>query len=99
MVNRNIAGELVRQYTRLVGEEKLQLTWAYIFAETVYTPQDLDAYRGYFKEIYTKDTTEEEIMKYYLSTWRTHEMSDHLPLWIELKVDFSNQYLGRMIQK
>lgn len=25
--------------------------------------------------------------------WRTHEMSDHLPVWIELKVDYSNEYL------
>ena len=27
------------------------------------------------------------------SGWRTHEMSDHLPIWIELKTDYSNAYL------
>lgn len=27
------------------------------------------------------------------SSWRTHEMSDHLPIWIELEVDYSNTYL------
>ena len=27
------------------------------------------------------------------SSWRTHEMSDHLPIWIELEVDYSNDYL------
>lgn len=26
-------------------------------------------------------------------SWRTHEMSDHLPIWIELEVDYSNEYL------
>jgi len=26
-------------------------------------------------------------------SWRTHEMSDHLPVWIELEVDYSNEYL------
>ena len=26
-------------------------------------------------------------------SWRTHEMSDHLPIWIELEVDYSNAYL------
>lgn len=26
-------------------------------------------------------------------SWRTHEMSDHLPVWIELEVDYSNDYL------
>ncbi|MEP4980190.1 endonuclease/exonuclease/phosphatase family protein [Ascidiaceihabitans sp.] len=28
------------------------------------------------------------------SSWRTHEMSDHLPVWIELEVDYSNNYLA-----
>ncbi|MEM1374302.1 MAG: endonuclease/exonuclease/phosphatase family protein [Pseudomonadota bacterium] len=27
------------------------------------------------------------------SSWRTHEMSDHLPIWIELEVDYSDEYL------
>lgn len=26
-------------------------------------------------------------------SWTTHEMSDHLPIWIELKIDYSNKYL------
>ena len=25
--------------------------------------------------------------------WRTFQMSDHLPLWVELKIDFSDQFL------
>lgn len=31
--------------------------------------------------------------KYYTNEWRTWQMSDHLPLWVALKVDFSEQYL------
>lgn len=31
-------------------------------------------------------------------SWRTHEMSDHLPVWIELKVDYSNDYLRSISQ-
>ncbi|MDW4498735.1 endonuclease/exonuclease/phosphatase family protein [Sulfitobacter sp. D35] len=27
------------------------------------------------------------------SSWRTHEMSDHLPVWIEIEVDYSDDYL------
>ena len=27
------------------------------------------------------------------STWRTYKMSDHLPMWIELRTDFSDEYL------
>jgi hypothetical protein len=28
-----------------------------------------------------------------LESWRTFHMSDHLPLWIELKIDFTDEYL------
>jgi len=30
--------------------------------------------------------------KYY-DEWRTFQMSDHLPLWVELEIDFSDKYL------
>ncbi len=30
---------------------------------------------------------------YYTKKWRSWQMSDHLPLWVELKVDFSDRYL------
>ena len=37
-------------------------------------------------------TTPEE---YFTGRWRTFQMSDHLPLWVELKIDFSDQYLKK----
>ena len=30
---------------------------------------------------------------YYRTYWRTHQMSDHLPMWVELKIDYSREYL------
>ena len=30
--------------------------------------------------------------------WRTYKMSDHLPLWVELKVDFGIDYLSRKVR-
>jgi hypothetical protein len=30
--------------------------------------------------------------------WRTYQMSDHLPMWCELKLDFSQQYLNDLKQ-
>ncbi|MDX9980091.1 MAG: endonuclease/exonuclease/phosphatase family protein [Lentisphaeria bacterium] len=33
---------------------------------------------------------------YYLKNWRTWQMSDHLPLWVELKIDFTDNYLARI---
>ncbi len=34
---------------------------------------------------------------YFLDTWRTFQMSDHLPMWVELKVDFAEQYLRDLV--
>lgn len=31
--------------------------------------------------------------KYYATIWRTFQISDHKPVWVELKVDFTNAYL------
>lgn len=28
--------------------------------------------------------------------WRTHRMSDHLPMWIELGIDDADAYLGTL---
>ena len=30
-------------------------------------------------------------------TWTTHEMSDHLPIWIELETDYSDDYLRKFL--
>jgi len=30
------------------------------------------------------------------TTWRTYKMSDHLPMWIELRTDFSKEYLKQI---
>jgi endonuclease/exonuclease/phosphatase family metal-dependent hydrolase len=87
-----IAFKLKLEQNMTVFAEGKQHAGAFDFTESVYTAQDLDVYRGYFEE-QNSGKTEKAINTYYLSSWRTFEMSDHLPLWIELKVDFSNQYL------
>lgn len=35
--------------------------------------------------------------QYYRTFWRTHQMSDHLPMWVELQIDFSDEYLSRKL--
>lgn len=34
--------------------------------------------------------------KYYKKEWRTFQMSDHLPMWAELKINFSLSYLDKI---
>ena len=41
---------------------------------------------------------QEALQIYYLEDWRTFQMSDHLPMWIELRINFSEDYLKK-IQK
>ena len=37
-----------------------------------------------------------ELKDYYKKEWRTFQMSDHLPMWTELKINFSMSYLNRI---
>jgi endonuclease/exonuclease/phosphatase family metal-dependent hydrolase len=90
-----IAFNLKLDKTMTVFSEKEQKAGAFHFEETVYTADDLETYRQYFLDKIA-NKTEKEVEKYYLSSWRTFQMSDHLPLWVELKIDFSNQYLERV---
>lgn len=32
-------------------------------------------------------------------TWRTFQMSDHLPMWVEMKIDYSTEYLKEKLNK
>jgi endonuclease/exonuclease/phosphatase family metal-dependent hydrolase len=73
-----------------------QKSGAFDFTKSVYRRQDVEIYKPCFPKKQVEGKTDEEIEKYYLSTWRTFQMSDHLPLWIQLKIDFSNQYLERI---
>ena len=41
------------------------------------------------------NTTHTTVDEYFTGRWRTFQMSDHLPLWVELKIDFSDQYLRK----
>jgi len=79
-----------------VFTEGNQQAGAFDFSKSVYPPQDLDLYRGYFDDKNVVGKTEKEIRDYYLTYWRTFQMSDHLPLWIELKIDFSTEFLNRI---
>ena len=91
-----IAFNLKLDKNMTVFSEKEQKSGAFNFAKTVFTKEDLDFYKKYFVDKIA-GKSEQEIEKYYTTTWRTYQMSDHLPLWVELKIDFSNQYLEKII--
>ncbi len=48
--------------------------------------------KSQIKSLKAAGASEASLEKYY-DEWRTFQMSDHLPLWVELEIDFSDQYL------
>lgn len=40
----------------------------------------------------TLNLNDDNLLEYY-KEWRTFQISDHLPLWVEIKINFSGQYL------
>jgi endonuclease/exonuclease/phosphatase family metal-dependent hydrolase len=62
--------------------------------ELIYVPDMGERYFTTSKGEPRKDKSE-----YYKIYWRTHQMSDHLPMWVELKIDYSDEYLERKRDK
>jgi hypothetical protein len=55
--------------------------------DVVYKDEEEALYRPLMK----KSDSNEFYSSY--KTWRTHQISDHLPMWVELQIDFSDAYL------
>jgi exonuclease III len=62
----------------------------------VYRPEDEAAYAPFMPDTYHEKDDPDDKARYYEIYWRTHQMSDHLPMWIELKIDFSVSYLNNL---
>ncbi len=55
-----------------------------------------DELQGQIENLQELIATDESIKKYYKDEWRTFQMSDHLPMWTELKINFSISYLKKI---
>ena len=62
------------------------------FFTTVFAEKDEKAYANLMGKKYN-DKDAKGRTSYYMDYWRTHQMSDHLPMWVELKVDYSDHYI------
>lgn len=69
---------------------------AFRFQDVVYKENEMNIYRPYFPARTIEGKNEAELKRYYNVYWRTFEMSDHLPMWVELKIDFSDEYLEKI---
>jgi hypothetical protein len=74
------------------------------FFDYVFTEDDEQLYvsamePGYSFKSDGEPRSEDKKPTYYRTYWRTHQMSDHLPMWVELKIDFSKRYLQRKLEQ
>ena len=89
-----IAFSLKMEKNMVLYDDDEQRAGAFNFTKSVYRPEDWPVYQPLYQAAFdklTSKTKNEE--KYFTSKWRTFQMSDHLPLWVELKIDFSDEYL------
>jgi endonuclease/exonuclease/phosphatase family metal-dependent hydrolase len=71
---------------------------AFNFFDVVYREQDEALYVDSMGKRYHENSKGEARdaagkSSYFKTYWRTHQMSDHLPLWAALKIDFGREYL------
>ena len=72
---------------------------AFNFTKSLYLPEHYDHYAPVLPERHRElkengtPKSRSEDKDYYLSRWRTWQISDHLPLWVELAIDFSDEHL------
>lgn len=69
------------------------------FYETIYRAEDENTYIEEMGDAYfvtSKGTERSKALKsqYYKTYWRTYQMSDHLPMWVELRTNFGREYLS-----
>ncbi len=68
------------------------------YYDSVFRQADRDLYAAAMGAPFSMSSTgvprsEHAKSTYYASYWRTHQMSDHLPMWIDLRVDYSQDHL------
>lgn len=66
------------------------------YYRAVYTEDEAETYFPLGKTNGKWPDTSAKRKTYFVGEWRTWQMSDHLPLFIELRIDFTKEYLKRI---
>lgn len=62
----------------------------------LFREDDLDIYRKHVPEADPEPGGKAKTPEALFRKWRTWQMSDHHPLWVEIETDFADDYLGRI---
>jgi exonuclease III len=71
------------------------------FFEIVYNDQEKGLYYEDFKNAMQRNgkPSDETTYQKEFGEWKTYQMSDHLPLWVEFDINFSEDYLKALIEE
>ena len=94
-----IAFKLKLEQSMVLYKDGEQRAGAFNFTKSVYRHSDEVSDWEIYRDLYDPkhEKTEKKAITSYKSN-RTWQMSDHLPLWVELKIDFSDEYLKTHIK-
>lgn len=74
-----------------------QKAGTFAFFDTIYKDTDALLYKDKMPAKQTENKTDEQISRYFKTYYRTFQLSDHQPLWVELRIDFSDEYLHSIL--
>lgn len=69
-------------------------TGVFRFLECVFRDKDLESYDAEMLETCGDKYKNNENKEKFYKNWRTFQMSDHCPLWVELRIDFSDPFIA-----
>jgi endonuclease/exonuclease/phosphatase family metal-dependent hydrolase len=69
-------------------------TGVFRFLECVFRDKDLESYDADMLETCPDKYPKNENKEKFYRNWRTFQMSDHCPLWVELRIDFSDPFIA-----
>lgn len=63
------------------------------FLDSVFRDKDSESYEPEMKRTCGEKFAKTKDKKAFFKKWRTFQMSDHFPLWVELRIDFSDAFI------
>lgn len=96
-------GKEKRRYDQILLRERensLKITagGTFRFFDYVFKDEEEALYHSFMVKPKKDLEAPDEFYKQY-KHWRTHQMSDHLPLWVELEVDYADEYLEGKLKR
>ena len=71
------------------------------YFDTIFKEDEFSSYKAYMlehKENPSTLTDDDAFRRYYNSYWKRNQMSDHYPIWIEMQIDHSDQFLQEKLE-